>query len=348
MAMGSMKVQYGQTLSGIAKSNNTTVGALAKANNIKDVNKIMAGQTLKLPGDSFQGRAPTSAQGRTPAATAPLPPPRPTNLTPGVSPTSPSAPTSPAAGATPTRPGAPTTGAAPTSPTAAAPGATPGAAPTRPAAPGAVDVQTLGKLSAKYESNGKPGTVSTGAGDRGGVSYGSYQFASNTGSAKAFVDSLNKTNPEYGRAFAGLTPGTPAFSKAWKDLAARDPQGFAQAQHDHIASKFYEPAKARTEGAVRGLDFGSRSQALNDVLWSTAVQHGPAGAANVIQRALSGKDASQMSDADIAKAIYAERGRKNANGSMAYFSGSSAGVQRGVSNRFQSELRDALAAMGQN
>ncbi|HKG81488.1 MAG TPA: LysM domain-containing protein, partial [Pyrinomonadaceae bacterium] len=37
----------------------------------------------------------------------------------------------------------------------------------------------LGALSAKYETGGRgPGTVSTGAGDFGGVSYGSYQMAS--------------------------------------------------------------------------------------------------------------------------------------------------------------------------
>jgi len=52
-----------------------------------------------------------------------------------------------------------------------------------------------------------------------------------------------------------------------------------------------------------------------------------------------------MSDADIAKAIYAERGRKNSNGSLAYFSGNSAAVQRGVANRFQHELKNAFAAM---
>ena len=216
----------------------------------------------------------------------------------------------------------------------------------RPSAPGAIDVQRLGKLSAKYESNGNPGTVSTGAGDRGGVSYGSYQFATNTGSAKAFVNSLNKTRPQYGKAFAGLTPGTSAFSAAWKNLAAKDPKGFGQAQHDYIGSKFYQPAKAQTEATVRSLDFDKRSQTLNDVLWSTAVQHGPAGASKVISRALAGKDVSRMSDADIARAIYAERGRKNSNGSLAYFSGSSAAVQRGVANRFQSELKDALASMG--
>ena len=48
--------------------------------------------------------------------------------------------------------------------------------------------EALGKLSAKYETGGRgPGTVSTGAGDRGGVSYGSYQMASKLGVATRFV-----------------------------------------------------------------------------------------------------------------------------------------------------------------
>ncbi len=42
-------VKSGQTLSGIAKTNNTTVNPLAQLNNIEDPNKIQAGQTLTLP-----------------------------------------------------------------------------------------------------------------------------------------------------------------------------------------------------------------------------------------------------------------------------------------------------------
>ena len=37
----------------------------------------------------------------------------------------------------------------------------------------------LGSLSSKYETGGRgPGTVSSGVGDAGGVSYGSYQMTS--------------------------------------------------------------------------------------------------------------------------------------------------------------------------
>ena len=48
----------------------------------------------------------------------------------------------------------------------------------------------IGILSEKYEGGG-PATVSTGEGDPlGGVSYGTYQLATNTGSAAAFVEWL--------------------------------------------------------------------------------------------------------------------------------------------------------------
>jgi LysM repeat protein len=42
-------VQTGQTLSGIAKANNTTVNQLVQINGIEDPNKIQAGQMLNLP-----------------------------------------------------------------------------------------------------------------------------------------------------------------------------------------------------------------------------------------------------------------------------------------------------------
>lgn len=52
MANESYKIIAGDTLSTIAKKYNTTVGALADLNQIKDINKIYAGQTIKIPGSS--------------------------------------------------------------------------------------------------------------------------------------------------------------------------------------------------------------------------------------------------------------------------------------------------------
>ena len=48
--MSDYLIKKGDTLSAIAKKFNTTVSALAKANNIKNVNKIYAGKTLVIPG----------------------------------------------------------------------------------------------------------------------------------------------------------------------------------------------------------------------------------------------------------------------------------------------------------
>ena len=70
--------------------------------------------------------------------------------------------------------------------------------------------EELGALSAKYETGGRgPGTVSTGAGDPGGVSYGSYQMATKMGVPARFV-----TQPGFPwlQDFQNLVPGTAQFT----------------------------------------------------------------------------------------------------------------------------------------
>lgn len=52
-------IKKGDTLSGIAKANNTTVSELANLNGIKNVNMIYAGQQLKLPSDTQQQESAT-------------------------------------------------------------------------------------------------------------------------------------------------------------------------------------------------------------------------------------------------------------------------------------------------
>lgn len=54
-------IQKGDTLSALAKRFRTTVGALAKRNNIKNVNKIYAGDSLDLPGETAAVTPNTSA-----------------------------------------------------------------------------------------------------------------------------------------------------------------------------------------------------------------------------------------------------------------------------------------------
>jgi LysM repeat protein len=68
----SYRIKPGDTLSALAARYNTTVDALAKANNIQNVDLIYAGATLKIPGetyttDTFQSQATqkSSARART-------------------------------------------------------------------------------------------------------------------------------------------------------------------------------------------------------------------------------------------------------------------------------------------
>ncbi len=55
--MSDYRVRRGDTLGRIARRNNTSVDALARANNISDPNKIRAGQTLRIPGGQTRPEA---------------------------------------------------------------------------------------------------------------------------------------------------------------------------------------------------------------------------------------------------------------------------------------------------
>jgi hypothetical protein len=201
----------------------------------------------------------------------------------------------------------------------------------------------LGELSAKYETGGRgPGTVSTGAGDPGGVSYGSYQMASKMGVPTRFV---TQAGFPWLSDFQGLQAGTAPFTACWKRIAAAETDAFQRAQHAFIKKSHYDLLAAKVLKET-GLDVNTRSRALQDVIWSTAVQHG--GATPIVNRALANVSCANTDpkyDEQVICAIYAERGRKKADGNLAYFSKSSPSVQKGVANRFKNELQDALAML---
>ncbi|HEX5886511.1 MAG TPA: hypothetical protein VFY67_18360, partial [Pyrinomonadaceae bacterium] len=145
--------------------------------------------------------------------------------------------------------------------------------------------------------------------------------------------------------FANLVAGTAQFTAVWKRIAAEQPDAFQQAQHAYIKKTHYDllAAKILTDDNV---DVNTRSRALQDVVWSTAVQHG--GATPIVHRAcatLSCKQTDPDYDKQLICAIYAERGRRKPDGNLAYFSKSSSSVQTGVANRFKNELQDALAML---
>ncbi|MCL1880219.1 MAG: hypothetical protein FWF71_06370, partial [Actinomycetia bacterium] len=197
----------------------------------------------------------------------------------------------------------------------------------------------LGALSALYESNGNPGVIGNTAGDPGGKSYGAWQLASNEGSVAAFISWLKSANPSYAstlsQAFAadGYRYGS-NFDAAWRRLAANDSSGFLSLQRSYIKTEYYDKA-SRLLLSQYGFNVNSRSFALRNVLWSTAVQHGPYGAPLIFSRAgLNG------SDRDIINRVYNERSKVSI-----YFPRCSVSVQNSVLNRFKAERQAALAML---
>ena len=202
-------------------------------------------------------------------------------------------------------------------------------------------VVKLGTLSSKYESGGNPGAISTGAGDYGGKSYGTYQFASNTGSLLSFINSLKASNPQmYNTLYGAYTKGGAGFGQnfdnAWKQLAQSDPEGFAQIQHDYIQDKYFTPAANALK--TKGFDVTQHSPAVQNALWSAAVQYGVGGASKLFN-AIDLKG----TDEDIINNLYDHK----ADTVNSWFSGSSQAVRNGVAGRIQQEKQDALDMLQQ-
>lgn len=143
----------------------------------------------------------------------------------------------------------------------------------------------LGALSARFESGGRgPGTVSSGTGDPGEISYGIYQFASKTGTCRSF---LQQEGSPWAAHFGTAKPGESAFTAAWKVIATQEPDLFANAQHAFIERTHYHPLVSTIRERT-GLDLDTRAPAVRDVAWSCAVQHG--GAARFMTKAIAACD----------------------------------------------------------
>jgi peptidoglycan hydrolase-like protein with peptidoglycan-binding domain len=166
-----------------------------------------------------------------------------------------------------------------------------------------VKVQTkwrAGATSARLEShNGDPGTVSLGQGDNGGVSYGTYQLSSKQGTLQEYLK-----QSRYRDHFKGLEQATAVFNEKWKQVA-RDEPDFGSDQHDFIRKTHVDPI---SEGLFkRGLDLTTRGPAVQDMVWSTAVQY-RRNAPRIIDRGLresygEGYVLEELSDVEIVEAV---------------------------------------------
>jgi hypothetical protein len=201
----------------------------------------------------------------------------------------------------------------------------------------------LGALSERFESGGRgPGAVSSTPGDPGGASYGVWQLSCRAGTVAAFLASEGLGwRADFGEA----RPGSTAFDDAWRSVAERDPDRFAQAQHAFVERTHYRPAVAAV-AAKTGLDLDSRHPAVRDASWSVAVQHG--GAAGILTPAVVAADALRPRadaayDRRLVEAIYAQRTAYVAR--LARRSGPAAKrlLESVLEHRYPDELAAALA-----
>lgn len=201
----------------------------------------------------------------------------------------------------------------------------------------------LGRLSTRFES-GSLGIEAIGYDSGGGTSYGLYQIASRTGTMDRFLDFLAVHEPRWaqrlraaGPADTGGTDGV--MPRVWKTIARENPGRFAQLQQAFIRETHYEPARRAVEDAT-GIDLGRASRAVQEVLWSASVQHGPARAADMFIQALrtqGHRGGSRLDEAALIHSVYRDRSR-----SGRVFSGS---LQEALMRRFQEEKAMALALL---
>lgn len=204
----------------------------------------------------------------------------------------------------------------------------------------------LGSLSAKYESGGNPATVAQDSNDAGGWSYGLYQFASAMGVVQDFISWLqNQPQPadDYGRqlASAGNPTCDSSFVETWRQIAAAAPDTFGQLQDDYARTLYFDPG-ARNLLKWYNFDINSRSNALQQVLFSNCVQHGTRYGSEVFGDAasLAGRELTALADKDIIYNIYEVKLTD-----PAWSSGSPAD-RPGLYSRWENERNDALAMLG--
>jgi hypothetical protein len=199
----------------------------------------------------------------------------------------------------------------------------------------------LGSLAAQFES-GKDGISAIGYDRVGGTSYGKYQIASRVGSMNNFLSFLDKEAPDIATQLRAAGPANTGsrrgkMPEVWQKIAAEQPARFEALQEKFIHDSHYAPAlNAVTRTA--GIDPAKLSPAMQEVLWSTAVQHGPNGAARIFNRAVSkGSFDNMQAERKLIDNVYALRAEQ--------FGSSSEQVRASVRNRLKQEKTLALAML---
>ena len=197
----------------------------------------------------------------------------------------------------------------------------------------------LGQLSARFES-GSDGIAAVGYDRVGGTSYGKYQVSSRAGSLKDFLDFLDTEAPDLSRRLRSSGPGNTGSRKgampdAWRAIASEQPERFEDLQEAFVRQSHYKPALDAIAQRT-GINPDKVSTAMREVIWSTSVQHGPAGAARIFERAhaMSGSPSDPAYERNLINNVYNIR--------VGQFGSSDSNIQAAVANRFKKEKALAL------
>ena len=188
----------------------------------------------------------------------------------------------------------------------------------------------IGDRVAAYES-GSQGVKAVGYDRNGGTSYGKYQLSSRQGSYQEWLDYLGRQGPE-GKAAAERLRAAGDVNTGGRSGAAVDaytreaeahPELFERTQREYVEQTHYQPMLAKLPAELRRQVEGNAG--LQEMAWSTAVQHGGAGGALILSRVWK----EGMSDGDLVDAVYTARGDN--------FPSSTPEVRAAVQNRFGRE-----------
>ncbi len=171
---------------------------------------------------------------------------------------------------------------------------------------------------------------------------------------KTFLNSIKKTNPalsaklEAAGGAQGALAGTQQFKDAWKLAAQQDRQGFADTQHNFIKQTHYDPV-AKTLQKNSNFNLNARSNALKNVMWSMAVQHGTKGAPSIFRNAVGKDNPNQMTDQQLINKLYDQRRYEVQH--VYAFKGMSAKararLRQSLTNRYNREQKNALKMLDQ-
>lgn len=155
----------------------------------------------------------------------------------------------------------------------------------------------LGFISGEFESGGNPGVI---AKDNIGYAYGAWQINSRVGGLRDFIKDI-ETDKRFEH-LAELKIDSPEFQDEWARVAKNYPNAFLEKQHEFIEKTNFKPVLYYARSA--GLNTTNR--AVQEALWSQAVQHGFEGNKKIIDAAVKKVGKSSSAD-EIVRALYEAR-----------------------------------------